>query len=44
MQLQLNKYITSKLNGTIKGARLGFSSEKEMFNICVKLFSTLSVN
>jgi len=38
MLTSLFKYITTKLNGNSKGARLGFSSEKEMFNICVKLF------
>lgn len=35
----LAKYVQAKLNGSSKGARLGFSSEKEMFNICVKIFS-----
>ena len=40
----LGKYVAHKLNGSIKGARLGFSSEKEMFNICNKLFVQLSTS
>lgn len=38
MLSQLQKYVQTKLNNNIKGARLGFSTEKEMFNICTKLF------
>ncbi len=39
---KLKAYVASKLNGRIKGARLGFSSEKELFNICVKIFEELN--
>lgn len=42
--LNLQKYISMKLKGSSKGARLGFSTEKEMFNICLKLFTQLSVD
>lgn len=38
----LKVYVAEKLNGRMKGARLGFSSEKELFNICVKLFVALN--
>jgi hypothetical protein len=38
--VSLSKYINTKLNGSSKGARLGFSTEKEIFNICLKLFTT----
>ena len=39
----LQKYVVSKLNGSSKGARLGFSTEKEMFNICIKLLVSFNV-
>jgi hypothetical protein len=35
----LQDYIKIKLKGNSQNARLGFSSEKELFNICAKLFS-----
>jgi len=34
----LKNYIRLKLKGNSNNARLGFSTEKEMFNICAKLF------
>jgi hypothetical protein len=33
-------YIRLKLKGKSKTARLGFSTEKELFNICAKLFKS----
>ena len=38
----LKHYIKVKLKGNSKTARLGLTTEKELFNICTKLFSNNS--
>jgi hypothetical protein len=39
----LKEYVRTTLRGISKTARLGFSSEKELYNICVKIFKSLSI-
>ena len=40
LQTRLKDYIHFKLRNVTRTARLGFSSEKELLNICAKLFSS----